>query len=71
MLPFESGEYPAPKGYDSLLTNMYGDYMKPPEDDEKSGHFTYFERLITMQDGTKIPMDDILSIDGELFLSLE
>ena len=30
-----------------------------------------FERLITMQGGTKIPMDDILSIDGELFLSLE
>ena len=30
-----------------------------------------FARLITMQDGTKIPMDDILSIDGELFSSLE
>ena len=30
-----------------------------------------FERLITMQDGTKIPMNDVLSIDGELFLSLE
>ena len=30
-----------------------------------------FERRITMQDGTKIPMDDILSIDGELFSSLE
>ena len=29
------------------------------------------ERLITMQDGTKIPMDDVLSIDGELFSSLE
>ena len=29
-----------------------------------------FERLITMQDGTKIPMDDVLSIDGELFSSL-
>lgn len=43
MLPFESGEYPAPKGYDSLLTNMYGDYMKPPDDDEKSGHFTSVE----------------------------
>ena len=43
MLPFESGEYPAPKGYDDLLTNMYGDYMKPPEDDEKSGHFTSVE----------------------------
>ena len=30
-----------------------------------------FERLITMQDGTKIPMNDVLSIDGELFSSLE
>ncbi len=30
-----------------------------------------FERLITMQDGMKIPMDDVLSIDGELFSMLE
>ena len=30
-----------------------------------------FERLITMQDGLKIPMDDVLSIDGELFSLLE
>lgn len=30
-----------------------------------------FERLITMQDGMKIPIDDVLSIDGELFSSLE
>ena len=30
-----------------------------------------FERRITMQDGTKIPMDDVLSIDGELFSLLE
>ena len=30
-----------------------------------------FERRIIMQDGTKIPMDDVLSIDGELFSSLE
>ena len=30
-----------------------------------------FARRITMQDGTKIPMDDVLSIDGELFSSLE
>ncbi len=29
------------------------------------------ERRITMQDGAKIPMDDVLSIDGELFSSLE
>lgn len=30
-----------------------------------------FERRITMQDGAKIPMDDVLSIDGGLFSSLE
>ena len=30
-----------------------------------------FERRITMQDGAKIPMDDVLSIDGKLFSSLE
>ena len=30
-----------------------------------------FERRITMLDGTRIPMDDVLSIDGELFSSLE
>lgn len=26
-----------------------------------------FERLITMQNGTKIPMDDVLAVDGGLF----
>ena len=30
-----------------------------------------FDRLITMQDGMKIPMDDVLSIEGELFSTLE
>ena len=30
-----------------------------------------FEWQITMQDGVKIPMDDVLSIDGKLFSSLE
>ena len=30
-----------------------------------------FERLITMQDGMKIPMNDILSIDGEIFSMFE
>ena len=30
-----------------------------------------FERRITMQDGTKIPTDDVISIDGEMFSSLE
>ena len=30
-----------------------------------------FERRITMQDGAKIPMDDVLSIEGDLFSVLE
>ena len=30
-----------------------------------------FERRIIMQDGLRILMDDVLSIDGELFTSLE
>lgn len=30
-----------------------------------------FERLIVMQDGVKIPMDDVLSIEGKLFSTLE
>lgn len=30
-----------------------------------------FEQRIIMQNGTKIPVDDVLSINGELFSSLE
>ena len=30
-----------------------------------------FERLIVMQNGTKMPMDDILNIEGEMFASLQ
>lgn len=30
-----------------------------------------FERLIVMQDGTKLLMDDILRIEGEIFASLQ
>ena len=30
-----------------------------------------FERLIVMENGTKMPMDDILNIEGEIFASLQ
>ena len=30
-----------------------------------------FERLIVMQNGIKMPMDDILNIEGEIFASLQ
>ena len=54
-------------------------YFKP---DERKAGGTYidvtgkvkkvddFERLIVMQNGTKMPMDDILNIEGEIFASL-
>lgn len=30
-----------------------------------------FERVIVLQDGTKVPMDDIVNIEGEVFTSLQ
>ena len=36
---FEGYEFPIPRNYHKLLTNIYGDYMKPPpEDEQKSKH---------------------------------
>ena len=39
MLPFEGQEFSAPVGWHELLTNMYGDYMTPPDESERQGHF--------------------------------
>lgn len=69
-----------------LIDNLFDEpevtitYFKP--DERKSGgayievtgtvkKFDEFERQIMMQDGTKIPMDDVLDVKGELFKSLE
>ena len=30
-----------------------------------------FEQMITMRDGTRIPMGDVLSLEGDLFSALE
>ena len=55
-------------------------YFKPDERKDGGAYVTAtgavkkiddFDRLITMQDGMKIPMDDVLSIEGELFSTLE
>lgn len=36
---FEDGMYAAPSGWDEYLTNMYGDYMKlPPENERVANH---------------------------------
>ena len=39
VMSFEGESLPAPCGYDELLTNMYGDYMTPPPESERGGHF--------------------------------
>lgn len=43
-LEFEGHRFPVPKGYDGYLTDMFGDYMTPPDERavEKSRHFLSF-----------------------------
>jgi len=36
---FEDTFLPAPAGWHELLTNMYGNYMAPPPEEERQGHF--------------------------------
>lgn len=39
-VPFEGYTFKAPKGYDALLRQIYGDYMQlPPEEDRIAHHF--------------------------------
>lgn len=38
-LRFHDGSFPAPFAWDRLLQNMYGDYMTPPEENNRAGHF--------------------------------
>lgn len=37
-MEFEDEEYPVPSGYDEYLTDMYGDYMTPPPENERGTH---------------------------------
>lgn len=38
-MAFEGERFPVPVGWRELLTNMYGDYMTPPPEAERQGHF--------------------------------
>ena len=43
LLEFEGEMFHAPKRYDEILTQIYGDYMQfPPEDERDSGHHNDF-----------------------------
>ena len=55
-------------------------YFKPDERKAGGAYVTIagavrkiddFEQMITMQDGTRIPMGDVLSLEGDLFSALE
>ena len=51
MLEFEGKEYPAPGEWHKLLTSMYGDYMTPPSEEGRRGHFIKSENdIITNKD---------------------
>ncbi len=70
-----------------LLVEALGDehevsftYFKPDERKAGGAYVTAtgivkkvddYERLITMKDGTKIPMDDVYSIESEIFKALD
>jgi lipopolysaccharide cholinephosphotransferase len=41
MYKFEDSELMGPDDYDFILTQMYGDYMKPPKDQDKNAHAAY------------------------------
>lgn len=44
MHPFEDTEIPLPEKWETMLTDMYGDYMTPPPEDERSGASGYPHR---------------------------
>jgi len=39
--PFEDGAYPVPAGYDCVLRNIYGDYMKLPPEEKQVTHHSF------------------------------
>ena len=39
LVEFEGEYFPAPKDWDKLLRNMYGDYMVLPDEADRQGHF--------------------------------
>lgn len=41
LLPFENTYISAPKKYDNILHQLYGDYMTPPPEDDQKTHHTY------------------------------
>jgi len=42
-LPFEDTEMPVPKGYDSYLRYVFGNYMQLPPDDKRHGNHSFVE----------------------------
>lgn len=56
---FDGYNFYVPKGYDRYLTNLYGDYMKPPAEKDQQTHNI---EIITFDKSSKTP----LNIDDKL-----
>ena len=41
LLPFEDAEFYAPKDWDKVLRNIFGDYMQLPPKEEQVPHTSY------------------------------
>lgn len=44
MYNFEDGQLMGPENYDYILTQMYGDYMVPPNEQDKNAHAAYLNK---------------------------
>ncbi len=60
---FEDGEYPAPSDSHAYLTEMFGDYMTPPPENEQKGHELRLGEILwsSTTEAIKTPKEDFSS----------
>lgn len=58
-LPFEDAYYTAPVQYDKILRRMYGDYMKLPPEEKRTGHFKE-DRIVDMHRDYRLYRKELL-----------
>ena len=58
-LPFADAYYTAPVQYDKILRRMYGDYMKLPPEEKRTGHFKE-DRIVDMHRDYRLYRKELL-----------